>query len=613
MREFQVSRYIKAWLPLIIAFCVTATAGVYILLSRAQTYEASAVIRYEDGNAEEGLTPLGAQLDVNEIKSSGIMSKVLANLNQMEISRSLDEYTSRISIIPVVDEDEEARKTALLEGGEEYTAKPTTYIVSFKAEHDEGAKFALELLNEILDVYFAEYSRNHMNIGSVSNPVGEILDESYDYIEIMEIIEANISNTLSTLDGYAQTAPHFRAVSTGMSYSDLAGEFRLLEAVNVSNLYSKILANRISKDRDLLISRYEERIKSYRIYNEAEERQISDVMALIDSYVQKMRESGNTNITSDYILGSVYEGNLYGTEGDMIVEGDQTVTYDQLLYSLRDHSESQSHTSIDIAYCESIIQQFSRGARGSRYDQIVSEVDQELQKLTEQLDQLYAEAEATTIEYSNYVGSQSISMLSTTAVKKSVNVEMYTVIAAIFFLIICCCCAILLGRLNDIIQYLFYMDHMTGLHNRSAFDSYLNSRRKKILGGGVACVLVSILNQVEINERFGREEGNRLLELFARNLKEIFGEMEVFLVYNGNSRFIGVLEKTDAATIEYAIECFVRLTERREILQEAGIEYEIGWSETEKDQIDHLPDLLTKASSSRVHYWSGDGRTKKGE
>lgn len=613
MREFQVSRYIKAWLPLIIVFCTVSTVGVYILLSKGQTYEASAVIHYEDDNAKEGKTPLGTQLDVNEIKSSGIMSKALVNLDQMKILRSLDDYTSRITIIPVIDEDEETRKTAVLEGGEEYTTEPITYIVSFEAEHDEGPDFALDMLNEILDIYFAEYSRNYMNIGSVFNPIGEILDGSYDYMEIMEIIESNISNTLSTLDRYAQATPHFRAVSTGLSYSDLAGEFRLLEAVTVSELYSRILANRISKDRELLISKYAERIKNYRIYNEAEERQIADAMALMDSYVQKMRDSGNTSITSEYILDNVYQKNLYDSEGEAIGDGNQTVTYDQLLYSWRDHSENQGHTLIDIAYCESMIQNFSEGFQGNRYDQMVSEVEEEIHQLVEQLDQLYADVEATTMEYSDYAGAQNISMLSTVTVNRSVNVEMYTTIAAIFFLIICCCCAIILGRLNDIIQYLFYTDHMTGLHNRSAFDKYLNDRRKKTLGSGVACVLVSILNQVDINERFGREEGNRLLELFAKNLKEAFGEAKIFLAYNGNSRFIGVVEKTDAATMEYMLEQFVHLTDRRKILQETDIKYEIGWSETERDQVDYLPDLLTRASASRVHYCSKGGTKKKGE
>lgn len=40
MREFQLSRYIKKWLPLIVTVCVILTAAAAMFLSSAQTYVA---------------------------------------------------------------------------------------------------------------------------------------------------------------------------------------------------------------------------------------------------------------------------------------------------------------------------------------------------------------------------------------------------------------------------------------------------------------------------------------------------------------------------------------------------------------------------------------------
>lgn len=80
MREFQLSRYIKKYLPFIVIVCIALTVMVYLFLRSSRTYEAAAVIRYEDGQAEQGLTPLGTELDVNEIKSSAILSRVITNL-----------------------------------------------------------------------------------------------------------------------------------------------------------------------------------------------------------------------------------------------------------------------------------------------------------------------------------------------------------------------------------------------------------------------------------------------------------------------------------------------------------------------------------------------------
>ena len=52
MREFQISRYIKKWLPWIVLLCVALTIGVYLFLSTRQTYVASAVIQFNHDGAD---------------------------------------------------------------------------------------------------------------------------------------------------------------------------------------------------------------------------------------------------------------------------------------------------------------------------------------------------------------------------------------------------------------------------------------------------------------------------------------------------------------------------------------------------------------------------------
>ena len=127
MKAFELSRYIKKWLPLIVALCVGLTVASYLFLSSSRKYVASAVIHYNDASAELGQTPSGADLDVNEIKSSAILSRVLHKLS-LEDTYSVDDLISRVTISEVVDADEEARKEALLDEGEEYEYEPTTYL-----------------------------------------------------------------------------------------------------------------------------------------------------------------------------------------------------------------------------------------------------------------------------------------------------------------------------------------------------------------------------------------------------------------------------------------------------------------------------------------------------
>ncbi len=605
MQEFQLSRYIKRWLPWIMIICVAATIGVYFFLSRSQTYVASAVINYDSEGASEGLTPLGTELNVDEIKSSGIMSKVMDNLELGETSYSLDDLISRLSITEVADEDEEARKAALLEEGEEYTYEPTTYIISFEASSKEGEGFARMVLDEVLDVYFTEYSQNYLSTGYVANSLKDLDEGSYDYIEKLEIIENNVLETTTFLEQGAQSDPYYRAVSTGLSYSDLLGEMNMVRSVDISALYSKVLQYQVSKDKQLLLSNYRERIKNYEITNEIEEEQINDVVQIMDAYVQKMRESDNTNITYEYILDEVYDKNLLDSEGNVIGEGDQTVTYDKLIYSWRDHSETKEHALIDIAYCNYIISVFEKSSvNGEQYNTIKAEIEEGIKTLVEKMEVLYEDIEATTAEYNAYNGARNISMLSTVSVSKSINVMMYTAIAALFFMIVCCGGAILLGRLNDIVQYIFYTDHMTGLKNRTALDGYLNSNGKRIINNGTACVVVTVDNQIDINKKYGRDTGDQLLKFFADNLKEAFTGMNIFPVYNGNAYFIMLINRADLFNIGYILERFRVLVDEREILTDVKIEYEIGWSEAEKDNIHRIRELLSRAMGAREKFVS---------
>ena len=155
MRNFQIMRYLKKLLPIILIVCLLATYAINLKLKSSNTYVASEVIHYNDPAAEQGFTPTGSKLDVNEIKSSSVMSKVVDRMGLTGIY-SVDSLISRVSITALPDEDKVAQKQAKLEEGEEYIYEPSTYIVSFTATNNEGSEFSRTILDEILDVYFAE-------------------------------------------------------------------------------------------------------------------------------------------------------------------------------------------------------------------------------------------------------------------------------------------------------------------------------------------------------------------------------------------------------------------------------------------------------------------------
>ena len=626
MKNFQIMRYLKKILPIIVIFCVLATYAINLNLKKSNTFVASEVIHYNDPAAEQGLTPTGSKLDVNEIKSSAVMSKVVERMGLTGIY-SVDSLISRISIAPIPDEDKVAQKEAKLEEGEEYVYEPSTYVVSFTAKNNEGTEFARTILDETLDVYFEEYSQNYVNVAPTNNVIDSIESENYDYIEMVELIDTSVDETLSTLYQRMEQSPYYRATKTGASFNDLADDFNYLRQVKVSSLFSKIYKYQITKNKTILISDYNTRIDNNNISNAKEESIIKDTVEVINAYVEKMRESGNTNITYEYILDNVHERNLVDGSGNPISAGDQTVTYDELIYSWRDHNENKEYSIIDTAYCQYVIDTFQKctGAcsnnecslsgqtctqlHNENYEQIQAEVDAEIKALVSDLTDLYSITVKTNDEYNEYLGASYISVLSSASVKPSVNVKLYTLIAFFFLIILCCGGAIVLGRLGDIINYIFYTDHLTELNNRAYFDKYLKSMDKKLLDDGTVYCTVDIVNLIDINAEHSRQVGDDIIKMFTRYLKDAFGKINAEFIYNGTGSFVILIKELDYITVEDIMRLFGLRLDARSDYTDIKIEYKVGIAETFKEN-QTARRLLSEAIKNKKSYTSQPGKVE---
>lgn len=613
MKHITIINYIKKLLPLFIIVCLLATFAVYFKLSSSNTYIASEVIHFNDQMAEKGLAPTGEKLDVNEIKSSAVMSKVVDKMGLTGLY-SVDNLTSRINITPIEDKDKVAQKDAKLEEGEEYIYKPSTFIVSFAAKSDEGADFARTILDETLDVYYEQFSQKYVNVAPANNTIEDLEKNEYDYIEMMEIIDTSIDNTISTLYQRISQNNYYRSTEAGVSFTELVNEFNYLRQVKVSSLFSKIYKYQITRDKSVLISDYTTRIDHNGIANVKDQSLIDDIVTVIDAYVDKMRASGNTNISYEYILDNLHERNLQEYFGD------QTVTYDELIYGWRDHNESLEHTVIDTAYLRYVLNTFTACTTqcgdscanspltctelcNENYAEIKAEVDREIDALLSKLTELYDTTMKANEEYNKYLGASYISVLSSVSIKESVNVMLYTAIAFVFLVVVCCGGVVVLCRVVEIINYIFYTDHLTAFRNRAYFDKYLKSKDKKLLDNGVVYCIVDIANLIQINTEFSREVGDAVISLFTSYIKEVYGNSKTEYIYNGNGRFIMLTEDADYITVEDIMHLFRLRLDERDDLAEIRIDYKIGIAETFKEN-KTARKLLSEAIQNKKDYTS---------
>jgi diguanylate cyclase (GGDEF)-like protein len=176
-------------------------------------------------------------------------------------------------------------------------------------------------------------------------------------------------------------------------------------------------------------------------------------------------------------------------------------------------------------------------------------------------------------------------------------------IAFFFLIILCCGGAIVLGRLGDIIHYIFYTDHLTELNNRAYFDKYLKSMDKKLLDDGTVYAMVDIANLANINADHTRQTGDDIIKMFTMYLKEAFGKTDAEFIYNGNGSFVILAKDTDYITVEDIMRLFQLRLDDREEYKEIRIEYKVGIAETFKEN-QTARKLLSEAIKSKKEYVS---------
>ncbi len=571
MRKFELLRYLKRWMPMIVLFFVIMTAGAFRALEKRQSYEASSVIKYSNEGAADGLAPDGERIDVSEIYSSANMARVMENLGLSYDRNSLDVLCSGITVTPIIEQQDENIRDAVNKEGEEYTIQPTAYIVSCTLDSSGSAALARNILNELLDVYFSDYSNKHINVGQIDNRMKELADTDYDFLEMVEMVETQLADTVDSLHTRYMRAQDFRSVNTGYSFADLRDQFSLLREVDVPQLYALILGNQITKDRKVLINKYQNRIANYELSSAKTQENIQDILEVINSYVDKMRESGNTDLDSEYILGDVYEDERVADDGGNYRPTNRTVQYDTLLRSWVSSHNDWDYAEIDAAYCRYIISVYSdKGtgaetagqeasgsgeagaeAAGSGSDRVTAEdIQSRISHMLARMNELYEIVNETSVEYNEYLGAANIRILSSAAVSSAFNMKLYQAVIAVFFLVIGCCGAIVLGRAGDILEYLFLKDSMTGCMNRVSCDNYIQRNEQRLLSVNMCCMSLQITNQRELNQIYGRKGADDVLKEFGRVLQEVFGSRKnSFIAYNGSGQFMVFFEKASQENV----------------------------------------------------------------
>ena len=594
MKDFQIFRYLKQFKYLIAIGSVLAGFMFYYVASnRMQSYTASTVIEYTNTGASEGLAPDGSKIDTSEIYGSYIIAKVIQNLGIDPSTANMDDIRNSITITSIITDEQQQIFDAKVTQGEDASLIATRYLVTFNSGVASGKDYPRAMLNEILDVYSAYYGETHVNSARSPNGVNDIYDKGYDYIEMMDVIDESLTVTLQTLNGKISGDSTFRSSVTGYSFSDLYREYELLQNIEVPKITAQILAGKITKNRDILLAKYRNRNNDLSIENSASEQEVEKIMGVIDSYVQMMSDSGNTNITSEYILSDIYDD----TQGGLYSKTDQTTSYDKLFIRYVQDRTGYTANEIDAAYNQYILDTFS-DAQEESSEEDQQAVTQAIRSLVEKINTLYADMEETTDEYNEYLGAANISVLSSVGVTEKISINKFTMMIVVVFGVFGCLGAIALGRLWDIIEYYMFTNKTVNLPNRARCDQFIAGKESKMLSNSYVCVAFKLTNLQEENRRLGRNAGNQMMKTFARVLTSIFVPSKtVFVAYNDSAQYLVFADEYNPEQTKASLAQMRTVLAQKCEREAFEIEYDEGYACSGEEQSFYIRRLLSIALS----------------
>ena len=186
MKKFEILRYLKRFSFLIFLLSLAGSLLIYLYADNKQAYTASVVIKYTNSGVADGYAPDGSKLDVNEIYSSAVISQAMDALGA---SGKLSNIRSNVTVTPIIPDDQQKINDALIEKGEEITYFPNTYRVSLVVSGKQGANYARNMLDAILQSYCTYYTEKYVEQKLSLNPSSHLLENGYDYYECIRILE----------------------------------------------------------------------------------------------------------------------------------------------------------------------------------------------------------------------------------------------------------------------------------------------------------------------------------------------------------------------------------------------------------------------------------------
>lgn len=607
MKELDVFRYLKKYRAVIIAASILAGVAFFLIAQLyIQQYTAVTVIEYTGSRAAEGLSPDGSDIDTSEIYSTNLVAQAMRSIGIDYTEATTDDIRRNIHVEPIITEEDLLVQQAKLDNGEkDYEFIPTQFMVSFSCGVKNGKEYPRKVLNQILQEYAVYYGKSHVNTSLAANPVSDITAKDYDYLEMAEVMDSTLEEITEHLSTKNEWNSDFRSSRTGRSFQDLQDEFEFIRHVEIRQLFSEILAGKITKNRDLLLNKYENRNNNLEISNTTTSFEVDKIRGIITSYENAMGEfsgpadanisdTDRGNTLQNNVLPDVYDDWNRDEDGNWNPV-DRTAEYDQLLIKYIANRTLYEQNLIEKDYNNYIIKTFAKAPLASS-SEVQEDLQAKIERIAQKINTLQDIYYETNDEYNEFLGAQNIAMLSSVRVTERFPILLFTILIVVIFGVLGCAGAALLGRIEDFIEYYAFTSKVDGLPNRAKCDQFITIREKRPIPASFACIVFKLANLQTENARLGRDAGDRMIKDFVEILTSVFAPSDkMFVGNNGAGQYLIFAESLDPEQVNAALFQVSVVLEQKSKDTGYHIELQNGFACAGQEQCYYIRELLSTA------------------
>ncbi|MDY3866264.1 MAG: EAL domain-containing protein [Dysosmobacter sp.] len=280
----ELVRIIRKYLLAAIAAAFLTAVCTFVVVRTVRKYNCTLNFKYNYPGAEQGLAPDGeSELDPYELQNPAVIH---AALEKMGITKdedtTIENIRNNISIRKIVtSQDQEVAESAAVLG-EKYEVTTTEYQLTFTYKSSLGEDYGKMICDGLIRAYDDYIVENYYSKTVIPDFMQNISEMNVDYMDMADIIRANLDDIVASLEDYAAWYPDFRSKRTGYSFAELAELYQNVE----NNLYARFEGNirvgNLTRDRELAIKNYTTIVKNLLVSEETNQ-------AIADSYRLQIR------------------------------------------------------------------------------------------------------------------------------------------------------------------------------------------------------------------------------------------------------------------------------------------------------------------------------------